>query len=184
MHGHFNNFMMPFLRRTMATGVIEDLTIVHEQPEEDNTSTLRWDQIFGTLHSLRKLRVEQSPGWRDFSVWALFQSSVNPVLQDLCLSHLVFGEVLQGEGGSGHKKELVESLVEYCAERNQRGCRLQRLVIEAPLNLPLGLASVLAPYVDHFEIREKVLSDEDDRYFEFGSREMFDFLRVIGYNEF
>ncbi|KAF9648414.1 hypothetical protein BDM02DRAFT_3115450, partial [Thelephora ganbajun] len=50
-------------------------------------------------------------------------------------------------------------LVDHCAERSQRGCRLEHLVIEAPLNPPLNLASLLAPYVDHVEIGEDILND-------------------------
>ena len=178
MCSHFDSFMMPFFHRAMAAGVIEDLTVVHEQPVGYNTTTLQWDQIFGTLHSLQKLRVEQSPDLLDNSVWAMFQTSPNHALQDLCLSHLVFGKEPQGEGGGGNQKELVERLVDYCAERNQRGCRLHSLVIEAPLHPPPGLASMLAPYVDRFEIREKVLSDENVRDDEFGSRWVFDSLRA------
>jgi len=184
MSRNFNEFTMLFFRPAMTSGVIEDLIVVHGRTNDDTTTTLQWDQIFGTLHSLRKLRVEQSPIWLNHSVWAVFQSSPNPVLQDLCISHLVFGKESQGEGGGRNQKELAERLVDYCAERNQRGCRLHRLVIEAPLNPPPGLASVLAPYVDHFEIRKEVSSDENFWALEFGSRRMFESLRFCRYDRF
>ena len=68
----------------------------------------------------------------------------------------------------------------FCGERDRRGYRLERLVIEVPLDLPLDLASLLAPYVDHFEIKGEILNDEDIWEFEFASRQMFDFLQVCG----
>ena len=170
MRTHFDNLMMPFFRRAMAAGVIEDLTIIHHHPAQYAASTLQWDQIFGTLHSLRKLRVQQSSGDVDVSVWALFTSPPSPALRDLRLSSLVFsGEPQEERGGS--REGLVERLVDYCAERDRRGYRLERLVIESPCPPP-DLASLLAPYVDHLEIKEEDLSGEDIWDFESASRQM------------
>jgi len=177
--GHFDGLMMPFLRRAMGAGVIEDLTVIHEQPSMYDDSTLEWDEIFGTLHSLRTLRVNQSPGRVDFSIWAAFQSPPSPALRVLHLSFLTFDEDPQGEGGGGNRKELARRLVDYCAERNRRGCRLERLVIEAPINLPPGLPSLLAPHVGHFEVREDILSDGDIRVPEFGSRLVFYSIQAV-----
>lgn len=171
---HFN-FMMPFLRRAMATGVIEDLTIIHDFPRKHRHITLRWDQILGTLYSLQKLRVEQSPANLDFSIWTLFESPPSPSLRELWLSFLVFGKEMLEEKEGGGRKDLVERLVNYCAKRDQNGYRLERLVIEAPGDPPPDLASLLAPYVDHFEIREEVSNDEDIWDLESASRTMFHF---------
>ena len=66
----------------------------------------------------------------------------------------------------------VESWVEYCAERGQRGSCLERLVIEAPLDPPPNLVSLLTPYVDYVEIREDVVEEEDIWDIEFGSIKM------------
>ena len=173
MRRHFDCFMMPFLRRAMATGVIEDLTVVHEESTRYSTTTIEWDQVFGTLHSLRKLRVEQS-GIPDLSVRAVFRSPSSPVLRDLWFTFLTFGEDPRGEDEGGDQKRLEEMIVDYCNERDQRGCRLNRLVIEAPSNPPPGLASLLAPYVDNFEIREEASGDEHVWEVKFGSRKMFD----------
>ena len=179
---HFGGLMMPFLCRAMAVRVIEDLTIVHDHPTGDSTSTLQWDLIFDTLHSLRKLRVKQSPGQLDLSVRAMFQSFSSPALQDLRLSFLVFDEKSQEKEKSGDRNELAESLVNWCAERDRRGCRLNRLVIEAPLNPPPGLGSLLTPHVDHIEISGKRLDNDDLWDVEFGSRQIFHYLRACRQN--
>jgi len=145
---HFDSFMMPFFRR--AAGVIEDLTIFHPGPTEYSTSgTLRWEQIFGTLPFLRKLRVVQPPDHLDNSMWILLGSPPvsGPALRDLWLSCLVL------EKRGIKRKVLGRRLVDYCAELDRRGCRLERLVIETFYPPPdLGLS--LAPFVDHFEIRK------------------------------
>ena len=176
---HFDNFMMPFLRRAMALGVIEDLTVIHDQLMRYGTTTLQWDQIFGALHSLRKLRVQATWGCQDFSIWALFESPPSPALRDLWLTSPVFGEEPQREGG-GNRGQLVERLVNYCAERDKRGYRLERLVIEDPMDPPPNLASLLAPYVDHFEIKDEIFTDNYIWEFEFASRQAFDFPRARG----
>lgn len=170
MDAHFDDLMMPFFRRVMAAGVIEDLTIIHNYPLPRATSTLQWGQIFGTLHSLRKLRVQQSVLCVDISVWALFACPPSPALRDLQLSSLVFSEEPQWERG-GNREGLGERLVNYCAERDWRGCRLEHLIIESS-NPPPDLVSLLAPYVDHLEIRNEVLSDEDIWDFEITSKRM------------
>ena len=170
MPTHFDNLMMPFFRRAMATGLIEDLTIMHHHPVQCTTSVLQWDQIFGTLHSLRKLRMKQSSGSMDISVLALFESPPSPALRDLRLSSLVFSKEPQAERG-GDRKGSAERLVNYCAERDRRGYRLEHLVIESSYPPP-DLALSLAPYVDHLEVREEVLDDEDIWVFEFESRQM------------
>ena len=179
-HGsrHFDGLMTPFLRRVMAVGMIEDFTIIHHQPWTYDDSILQWDEIFGTLHSLQTLRVNQLPGKVDLSIWAVFQSQPSPALRELRLSFLMFDEESQGEEGGENRKELARSLVDYCAERNRRGYPLERLVIEAPINLPSGLPSLLAPHVGYFEVREEVLSDGDIQAPEFGSRRVFDSIRA------
>ena len=78
----------------------------------------------------------------------------------------------------GNQGELVERLVKFCAERDQRGYRLERLVIEDPLDPPPDLSSLLAPYVDHFEIKGENMNDDDIWELEFGSRQAFDFPRA------
>ena len=178
MRRHFDEFMMPFLRRAMAAGAIEDLTIIHHQPLEYSTSTLQWDKIFATLPSLRELRVEQSPGRWDFSILAVFQSQPSSALQDLRLSFLMFDKEPQAKGEGGNTKRMAGMLVDYCTERNQRGYRLKHLVIEAPSNPPPNLASSLAPYVDHLEIREEFFNEEDVWALELESRRVFNSLRA------
>ena len=177
MRRHFDCFMMPFLRRT--AGAIEDLTVIHDQPTRYSTTTIQWDQIFGTLRFLRKLRVEQSPGEPDFSIWSVFKSSPCPLLRDLRLSFLAFGKEPRRKGDGRNQRRLVERLVDYCAEGIQRGYRLNSLVIEAPGDPPPGLASLLTPYADHVEIREEFLSDEGVWDLEFGSRHVFDSLPSV-----
>ena len=174
MFKHFDEFMMPFLRRATT---VEDLTIIHDHPLMRSTSTLRWDQVFGALHSLQKLRVEQSGGGVDPSILAMFQSSRGSALRDLQLSYLVFDEEPWGEEDSGNGKQLVENLVDYCVERDRRGNRLQCLVVEASCNAPPDLASLLVPYVDHVEVREEASIGEHPWDLEFKSREMFHLLR-------
>ena len=145
---HIDSVMMPFLRR--AAGVIEDLTIFHDGPTEYSPGgALRWERVFGTLPSLRKLRVVQPPDHLDNSMWILLgsPSASGPTLRDLSLSCFVL------EKRGIKRKVLGRRLVDYCAELDRRGCRLERLVVETFYPPPdLGLS--LAPYVDHFEIRE------------------------------
>ena len=178
MHRHFDEFMMPFLHRAMAAGAIEDLTVIHDQSQEDSTSTLQWDRMFGMLHSLRKLRVEQSPDRWDSSILAMFQSHPGSVLQDLQLSFLKFDKEPKGGEEGENRINVAGMLVDYCAERNKRGCRLKHLVIEAPRDPPPNLASSLAPHVNHVEIREELLSDERIWALARESRQMFNSLRV------
>ena len=153
-HTHFDNFMMPFLRRATAAGVIEDLAIFYDMTTEYSASTLRWDEIFGTLSSLRKLQVEQPPHDLDLSIRGLFESPPGPALRDLWLLYLTLEE--EGENW----EEFAERLVDFCAERDRKGCRLERLVIET-VHPPPDLGSLLAPYVDHFEIRKGFLRYHD-----------------------
>ena len=147
---HFDNFMMPFLRRATAAGVIEDLTVFYTE-RRGYTNTFRWDQIFGSLHCLRKLKFQYPPDDLDLSVWEFLGSPSGPALRDLWFSYLEFGE----RGRSS--REWAERFVDYCADRDRRGCRLERLLIETfhpPPDLGPLLGPLLAPYVDHFEIRE------------------------------
>lgn len=176
IHRHFDGLMMPFLRRVVTAGAIEDLTVIHTPPWVSYHSTLQWNQIFGTLPSLRRLKVERSPGGLDVSMWAVFQNPPSPALRELRLSFLVFTEGQIGKDGDGSQEGSAEKLVDYCAERNRRGCRLEHLVLEAPLNLPPDLALLLAPFVDCLEIREEASSDGDIRAPEFGARVIFDSL--------
>ena len=178
MHTHFDNFMIPFLRRAMAAGVIEDLTVIHERPDERKISIFQWDQLFSTLHSLKKLRVQQIWGGPDPTIWALFESLPSTALRDLSVCPLVFGKGPQGEEEEWNRKELTERLVNWCAERHRRGCRLNRLVIEDLMYPPPDLTSLLAPYVDHFEIGKVGSGDGDIWGIKFGSRHVFDHLRV------
>ena len=105
---HFGGLMMPFLCHAVTAGVIEDLTVIHDNPTGDSTSTLQWDLIFDTLHSLRKLRVKQSPGQLDLSIRAMFQSFSSPALQDLRLSFLAFDEKSQEKEKGGDRNELAQ----------------------------------------------------------------------------
>jgi len=159
MDAHFDDLMTPFLRRAMATGIIEDLAVIHNHPLPRVTNTLQWDQIFGTLHSLRKLRVQQSVLRVDISVWGLLECPPSPTLRDLRLSSLVFGKEPQGERG-GSREGLAERSVDYCAEGDRRGYRLEHLIIEFSYPPP-DPASLLSPYIDHLKIRKEVLSGED-----------------------
>jgi hypothetical protein len=150
---HFDNFMMPFLRRATAVGVMEDLTIFYDKDCKSAAGILRWKRILNRLHSLRKLRVRQSPHDSNLSIRGLFESPSGPALRELWLSCLVLGE--SGESW----EEFGERLVNYCGERDRRGCRLERLVIET-LHPPPDLGSSLAPYVDHFEIKKGEFNHE------------------------
>ena len=169
-----DEFMIPFLCRDAA---IEDLTIVHDQLWTCHTNMLQWDQVFGALHSLWKPMIEQLGDGVDFSIWAIFQSLLNFALRVLQLSYPVFGEDPWGEEEGGDGGQLVGKLVDYCVERNQGGCRLQRLVVEASSGAPPGLASLSVPCVDHVEIRGEVSDDEHPWDLEFKSRELFYSLR-------
>ena len=169
LESHFDNFMMPFLRR--AT-VIEDLAVILKQSMLSAPSAKNWDQIFGTLPALQKLELQQLSRLVKLPVGALFESSPGSTPRDLWLAFLVFPIEPPGERGEGG---LAEKLVKYCAERDQRGYRLEHLVIGAPINPPPDLASSLAPYVDHLEIREEALNFKDIGEVEFGSIRAFDF---------
>ena len=169
IHKHFDNFMMPFLRRAAAAGVMEDLAIFCPKPRGSPT-VFQWDRIFDTLHSLRRLKFQQSVGDPELSVWELLESSSGPALRDLWLSYLVL---------DGSWEKWTERLVNYCAERDRRGCRLERLLIEIfyYYDPPPDIGLLLAPYVDHFEIRKGDLKcDISDSEFE--SRQMFKFPRA------
>jgi hypothetical protein len=167
---HFDNFMMPFLRRATAVGVMKDLTIIYNKGWNCGTGILGWKRIFDTLHSLRKLTVQQSPHDSNLSIQGLFESPSGPVLRELWLSCLVVGE--SGESW----EEFTERLVNYCAERDRRGCRLERLVVET-LYPPPDLGSLFAPYVDHFEIKKEDFRDEFSDS-EWKSRQMSRFPRA------
>ena len=174
-HNHFDYIMMPFLRHVTAVGVIENLSIVDDQHTRYTIGALQWDQIFDTLGALKKLRVEQSRDKVDSFVWTLQQSQPCSTLRDLWLSYTVFG----GRQASGVESGVaVGRLVDFCSGRNEKGHRLERLIIEVPLNPPLYLAPLLAPYVDHVEIMENSSSTEDIWALEFGSRRMFDSLQT------
>jgi len=58
---------MPFLRRAMAAGAIEDITFIYNQPRMCD-STLHLDGIFDTLNSPWTLRVTQPLREADFSI--------------------------------------------------------------------------------------------------------------------
>ena len=131
------------------------------------------------MHSLRTLRVEQPLSGVGFSIWTAFQSPPSPALRDLHLSFLWLDEERQGKEGRRNRQEFAKRMVDYCAERNMRGCGLERLIIEAPMELPSDLTSLLAHYVDHFEVREEVLSDGDIRTPEFGSSRVFNSVRAV-----
>ena len=175
---HCDDFMLPFLRRVTATGVIEDLSIISNIDTGYNLSKWYWNEIFGTLgHSLRKLRVKQLQDDVDFPIRELLQSHLCPTLRDLELSCIVFG---RGQEGDKLGHPLV---VDCCVERDRRGHRLKRLVIEAPSNAPLDLVSLLAPHVDHVEIRGDVSRDEGVGDPELGSRKVFDSRRTCRHDK-
>jgi hypothetical protein len=180
-YGHFEYFLLPFLGRVSASGVIENLSVITDLHRRSSICEPQWEQIFDTLSSLRKLRVEQSQHNLDLSIQGLLQSRPCPALRDLELSSVVFS-------GEGMEKmvdgEVVAGrFVDYFAERDRRGYRLERLVIEAPIRAPPDLASLLAPHVDYVEIREDLSGDEDVWALEFGSRRIFDSLRACRYDE-
>ena len=171
--------MLPFFHRVTAAEMIKDLSIVTDLYRRHSICGHDWEQVFDTLGSLRKLRVEQSKHNQDFSIEGFLQSRPCPNLRDLVLSFTVFGEV----GVREKEGEVVTGkFVDYFAERDRRGHRLERLVLEAPLNAPPDLASLLAPHVDYVEIREDMLGDEDVWALEFGSRLIFDSLQVCRYS--
>lgn len=175
-HSHFEYFMLPFLRRVAAAGVIEDFNIITDLNKRHGIGRLHWNMIFDTLSSLRKLRVEQSQQDLDSSIWSFLGNQPGPTLRDLELSFVEFDRA--GIGWREGEMMTGESFADYFAERDRRGCRLERLVIEAPINAPPDLASLLAPHVGCVEIREAVLGDQDIRALEFGSRLVFDSLRA------
>ena len=175
LRGHFECFMLPFLRRVTAAGAIKDLSIVTDLHRHYSICGQDWDRVFDSLGSLRKLRVEQSQQNQDLSVGGLLQSQSCPTLRDLELSFTVFG----GVGVEGKEGDVVAGrFVDYFAERDRRGHRLERLVLEAPFNAPPDLASLLAPHVDYVEIREEMLGEGDVWALEFGSRLIFDSLQA------
>ena len=176
---HSEYFMLPFLRR--VTGVIEDLSVISNMGMGYNISGSFWNEIFGTLGSLRKLRVNHLQDDGAFPIWELLESQLCPKLQDLELSCIVFGREGKGERLDD---PVVGRLVDYCVEQNWRGHRLERLVIEAPSNAPSDLISLLAPHVDYVEIRGYVSRDEGVGDLEFGSREVFDSLRTCRHDRF
>ena len=178
---HCEYFMLPFLRRVAVAGVLEDLSIISNVDMRYNISQSLWNEIFGTLSSLRKLRVTHLQDDISFPIVELLQSQLCPTLQDLELSCIVFGERPEEEGLGDL---LVEKLVDCCAEQGRRGYRLQRLVIEAPTNAPPDLASLLAAHVDYVEIRGDVSRDDDVGKLEFGSRQVFDSLRTCRHDIF
>ena len=178
---HCEYFMLPFLHRVTAAGVIEDLSIICNMDMRYSVSKWRWNEIFGTLGSLRKLRVKQLQDDVYFPIRELLQSQLCPSLRDLELSCIVLG---RGSEGGSLGEPVAGKLVDYCAERNRRGHRLEHLVVEAPSNIPSDLASLLAPHVDHVEIRADVSREEDVGNLEFGSRKAFDSLRTCRHDEF
>ena len=79
---HYEHFMLPFLRRVAAAGAIEDLSIVcYEDVPYIPTSS--WNEIFGMLGSLRKLRLTQLQDDIGFPVWELVESQLCPTLRAL-----------------------------------------------------------------------------------------------------
>jgi len=176
VHRHrCDDFVLPFLRLVAAMGIMEELSIISDVDSDNRICQWPWHDILGTLGSLRRLKVKQSQGDVDFPIRDLLRSYLCPVLRDLQLSRIVFGGEQEGERLGG---PVVGKLVDYCAERDRRGNRLERLVIEAPSNAPPDLASLLAPYVDYVDIRGDVSTDGDVRDIEFGSRRVFDSLRA------
>ncbi|KAF9783808.1 hypothetical protein BJ322DRAFT_1067186 [Thelephora terrestris] len=176
VHRHrCEDFMLPFLRRVTAMGIMEELSIILKVVSDDRICQWPWNEILGTLGSLRRLKVKQLQDDVDFPIRDLLRSYLCPTLRDLQLSRIVFGGEQEGERLGG---PVMGKLVDYCAERDRRGNRLERLVIEAPSNAPPDLASFLVPYVDHVETREDVSRDGDVGDIEFGSRRVFDSLRA------
>ena len=178
---HCEYFMLPFLRRVAAAGVLEDLSIISDIDTRYNFSQSLWNEAFGTMGSLRKLRVKQLQDDGAFQIQDLLESQLCPTLQDLELSSIVFGEKPEEEGLGD---PLVEKLVDCCVEQGRRGHRLQRLIIEAPTKAPPDLASLLAPHVDYVEIRGDVSRDDGVGKLEFGSRQVFDSLRTCRHDIF
>ena len=178
---HCEYFMLPFLRRVAAAGVLEDLSTIFDVDTRYNISQSLWNEAFGTLGSLRKLRVKQLQDDGAFPIRGLLESQLCPTLQDLELSSIVFGEKPEEEGLGD---PLVEKLVDCCAEQGRRGHRLQRLIIEAPTNAPPDLALLLAPHVDYVEIRGDVSRGGGVGKLEFGSRQVFDSLRTCRHDTF
>ena len=72
--------MMSFLRRAMAAGLIEDLTVIHEGP---NKHVYCNGISYSTRYTPRKLRVEQSLGTPDPTIRVLLDSLLNVEKRDL-----------------------------------------------------------------------------------------------------
>ena len=178
---HYNCFMEPFLRRATAAGVIEELSIITDVDTRYSLSKWHWNDIFGALGSLRKLRVKQAQNDSAFPILESLQSQLCPTLRDLELSCIVFGGEREGKWLGD---PVVEKLVDCCVEQDRRGYRLERLVIEAPSNAPPDLASLLALHVDYVEIRGDVSRDGTVENLEFGSRQVFDSLRSCERHKF
>ena len=139
--------------------------------------------MFETPGNLQKLSIKQLSDDDRFPICDLLQSQQNSALRELWLSSIVF----YGESGKEGQDGLVPGkFADYCAERERRGNRLERLVIEAPSNAPPDLASLLAPHVDHVEVREDVLKGGNVWALELGSERAFgSFDRLIDtYNGF
>ena len=177
---HYNYFLLPFLRRVTAAGAIEDLSIISDVDTQYSLSEWNWNEIFGALGSLRKLRVKQAQDDSAFPISELLQSQLCPTLRDLELSCVVFGGEREGEWLGD---PVVDKLVDCCVEQDRRGHRLEHLVIEAPSNVPPNLASLLALHVGYVEIRGDVLRDEIVENLEFGSGQVFDSLRACGHDK-
>ena len=133
------------------------------------------------LHSLRKLRVRESPGSVGLLIQAMFQGLPSPVLQDPRLSFLLFGEELQGEEEGGNREVLPE-LGGLLRQANPESVSLETSHRWGPLEPPPDIASLLAPYVNYFKIREGVPADECFGVLGFGSRWLFGSIRTCRWN--
>ena len=134
MYMHVGNLMAPFLRRAMAEGVIRYHSARYI------TSTLcapSGNSEFNNHRVARTLLVQGPARFRVTGPQALVP------------------RVWQGTTGKrgGNRGGLAMKLVNYCAERDQRGYHPEHPIIE-PSYPPLDLASslTLAPHVDHLEI--------------------------------
>ena len=91
----------------MVAGVIEGLIVTLKLPTPFSPNATDWDQIFGTLPSLRKLEIRQQSNLFNLSNGTFFESSPGSTLRDLWLPALVWQATAGGRGIGGEIGEML-----------------------------------------------------------------------------